>query len=205
MDTGLLVLRMGVGLLLIGRGAQKLFGWFRGGGLVAAAWFFRSVGYRPPRRMAKLAGGAELVGGAALAIGLGTPVAAGAVIATMLNVTVAVHRRNDLLGIDGGFVYPLGIAAVAATLGFTGAGAASLDATLGLSRGGVESGFLVVTLGSAAGFGVLSSRAAAGSEQRPVSKLSLVDRLPEDVRDSVDLRWRTPDQPADVPTTQREP
>ena len=205
MDTGLLLLRMIVGLLLIGRGAQKLFGWFRGGGLVAAAWFFRSVGYRPPRLMAKLAGGAELVGGAALAVGLATPVAAGVVIATMLNATVAVHRRNGLLAIDGGYQYPLGMTAVAAILGFTGSGAASLDATLGLDHPSVESGVLVVALGLAAGFGVIFSRAAAGSEERPVPKLSLVARLPEDGPSVVDLRWRAPDQPADVPTTHRDP
>ena len=187
MDTGLLVLRMIVGVVLIGRGAQKLFGWFRGGGLVAAAWFFRSVGYCPPRLMAKVGGGAELVGGAALAVGLATPVAAGAVIATMLNATVAVHRRNGLLAIDGGYEYPLGMAAVAAVLGFTGAGAASLDATLGLDHPSVESGVLVVALGLAAGFGVLFSRAAAGPEERPGPKLSLVDRLPEDDPSVVDF------------------
>lgn len=171
MDTGLLVLRMVVGPLLIARGAQKLFGWFRGGGLVAAAWFFRSIGYRPPRLLAKLAGGAELIGGAALAVGLGTPVAAGAVIATTLTATVAVHRRNDLLAIDGGYGYPLAVAAVAAILGFTGAGAASLDASLGLDHPSVESGFLVVALGLAAGFGVVFSRAAAGRRRDGVERV----------------------------------
>ena len=188
MDAGLLVLRMVVGLALIGQGTQQLFGWFRGGGLVAATWFFRSVGYRPPRLMAMLAGGAELVEGAALVVGLGIPVAAGAVIATMLNATVGVHRRNDLLAIDGGYEYPLGMAAAAAVLGFTGGGAVSLDARLGLTHPSVGSGLLVVALGSAAGFGVLFSGAAAGSEARPVSKLPLVDPLPEDGPNPVDLR-----------------
>ncbi len=111
--------------------------------------------------MVKLAGGAELVEGAALVVGLGIPVAAGAVIATMLNATVAVHRRNDRLAIDGGYEYPLGMAAAAVILGFTGAGAASLDATLGLTHPSLRSGCLVVALGLAAGFGVLFSRAAA--------------------------------------------
>ena len=80
MDTGLLALRVVVGLLLVGHGAQKLFGWFGGGGLTATAWFFRSLGYRPSRRMAGLAGSAEVIGGAALAVGLGTPLASAAVI-----------------------------------------------------------------------------------------------------------------------------
>jgi putative oxidoreductase len=44
MDTGLLVLRIVVGLLLVGHGTQKLFGWFGGGGLNGTAWYLRSVG-----------------------------------------------------------------------------------------------------------------------------------------------------------------
>jgi hypothetical protein len=64
-DVGLLILRIVVGSLLVGHGCRKLLGWFGGGGLVGTAWYFRSVGYRPPRAMAALAGGAELVGGAA--------------------------------------------------------------------------------------------------------------------------------------------
>jgi putative oxidoreductase len=71
MDTGLLALRVAVGVLLAGHGVQKLFGWCSGGGLAATTWFFRSVGYRPPRLMAGLCGGVELVGGVALASGLG--------------------------------------------------------------------------------------------------------------------------------------
>jgi putative oxidoreductase len=163
MDTGLLVLRIVVGLALIGHGTQKLFGWFGGGGLVATAWFFRSVGYRSPRLIAELAGGVELVGGAALVVGLGTPVAAGVLIATMLNATVTAHRRNDLLDIDGGYEYPLGMAAMAAILGFTGAGRASLDAMLGLDQPSFEAGVLVIVLGLAVGFGLLLSRAAGNS------------------------------------------
>ena len=158
MDTGLLVLRMVVGLLLVGHGTQKLFGWFGGGGLTGTAWFFRSHGYRPPRLMAGLAGSGEVAGGAALAVGLMTPLAAAIVIGTMLNAAV-MHRRNGLWVVDNGYEYPLLIAAVAVTLSFTGAGAASLDARLGLGGAGIGSGLLAVALGLAAGLAVLLSRA----------------------------------------------
>ena len=161
MDTGLLVLRIVVGLLLAGHGAQKLFGWFGGGGLNGTAWFFRSVGYRPPRLMAGLAGGIELVGGAALVAGFMTPLAASAVIGTMLNASVAVHRRNGLWAVDNGYEYPLVVATAALTLSFTGAGAASLDARLGLGGPSIESGLFAVALGLVAGSAVLLSRAAA--------------------------------------------
>lgn len=165
MDTGLLVLRLVVGLLLAGHGTQKLFGWFGGGGLTGTAWFFRSRGYRPPRLMAALAGTGEVVGGAALAVGLMTPLAAAIVIGTMLNAAV-MHWRNGLWVVDNGYEYPLLIATVAVTLSFTGAGAASLDARLGLGGAGIGAGLLAVVLGLAAGSAVLLSRAVA----RPASR-----------------------------------
>jgi putative oxidoreductase len=172
MDAALLVLRIVVGVLLVGHGAQKLFGWFGGGGLVATAWFFRSVGYRPPRLMARFAGSVELVAGVALAVGLGTPVATAAVIGMMLNAALAVRTRNGLLAIEGGYGYPLGMATVAATLGFAGAGAVSLDAALGSGDGTVGAGLFALALGLVVGFGVLLSRAPARSQHAAASRLS---------------------------------
>ena len=169
MDTGLLLLRVVIGLLLVGHGTQKLFGWFGGGGLAGTAWFFRSVGYRPPRFLAVMAGGAELAAGTALGLGLATPLAAAAVIGTMLNAAVAVHRRNGLWAVDNGYEYPLVVATVAAALAFTGAGGASVDARLGLAGGGVESGAFAIALGFVAGSAVLLSRVAARSEASPAS------------------------------------
>ena len=170
MDAGLLVLRIVVGLLLVGHGAQKLFGWFGGGGLIGTAWYFRSVGYRPPRFMAVFAGGAELLGGAALAAGFMTPLAASVVVGTMLNASMAVHRRNGLWAVENGYEYPLVIAAAAVTLSFTGAGAASLDARLGLGGASIQSGLFAVALGLVVGSAVLVSREARRSAARPASK-----------------------------------
>jgi putative oxidoreductase len=120
--------------------------------------------------MAGFSGGAELVGGAALAAGFMTPLAAAAVIGTMLNASVAVHRRNGLWAVDNGYEYPLVIATAAVTLGFTGAGALSLDARLGLDGASIQSGLFAVALGLVAGSAVLVSRAAARSAARPASR-----------------------------------
>ncbi|HLJ09384.1 MAG TPA: DoxX family protein [Acidimicrobiia bacterium] len=169
MYTGLLVLRVAVGLLLAGHGAQKLFGWCGGGGLTAATWFFQSVGYRPPRLMAGLSAVAELVGGVALAAGLGTPLAAAVVIATMLNAAVAAHTRNRLFAIDGGYGYPVGISMLAVTLGFTGAGALSLDAILDQGDGNLKGGLSALAIGLLAGIFVLRGREAPPSGARPAS------------------------------------
>lgn len=163
MDTGLLVLRIVVGLLLVGHGTRKLFGWFGGGGLAGTAWYFRSLGYRPPTLMVGFAGGAELIGGAGLTVGFLTSLATAAVIGTMFNAAVAVHRRNGLWAIDNGFEYPVMLAAAAATLAFTGPGTASLDAQLGLGDPSIGSGVFALALGLVAGSAVLISRTAARS------------------------------------------
>jgi putative oxidoreductase len=46
-DTGLLLVRVVIGLTLSGRGVQKLFGWFGGPGPSGAGAGFGVMGYRP--------------------------------------------------------------------------------------------------------------------------------------------------------------
>lgn len=48
MDMALLILRITVGLLLAGHGAQKLFGWFGGPGLRKWSRWLEGIGFRPP-------------------------------------------------------------------------------------------------------------------------------------------------------------
>ena len=50
MDLALLALRVVVGVLFVGHGAQKLFGAFGGGGLEGTAGMFDNIGLRPGRR-----------------------------------------------------------------------------------------------------------------------------------------------------------
>ena len=64
MDTGLLLVRVVVGLLLAGHGAQKLFGWFGGHGPDATGQAFESMGMKPGKRHAVIAGASEAGGGA---------------------------------------------------------------------------------------------------------------------------------------------
>jgi putative oxidoreductase len=47
MDIGVLILRLVVGLLLFGHGAQKLFGWFGGGGLTGTFGMVDRLRFRP--------------------------------------------------------------------------------------------------------------------------------------------------------------
>lgn len=129
-DAGLLLLRVVVGLLLAGHGAQKLFGWFGGPGLDGFTGWIGSMGLRPPRLWAVLGGLAEFAGGLLLALGLFTPLGSLGILASMLMAIIQVHWPKIWVS-EGGLEYPLVNATVAVVLGLVGPGAYSLDAVLG--------------------------------------------------------------------------
>lgn len=60
MDSGILALRLVLGVLVAAHGSQKLFGWFGGHGLAGTGGFFESLGFRPGRAFAALAGPGSL-------------------------------------------------------------------------------------------------------------------------------------------------
>ena len=70
-DTGLLLVRLAVGLTMAAHGAQKLFGWFGGGGIHGTARFFTMSGYPAGQAMAVVSGLTETLGGLALGSLLG--------------------------------------------------------------------------------------------------------------------------------------
>jgi putative oxidoreductase len=127
MSVALLVLRVIVGVLFAGHGSQKLFGWFRGHGLKGTGSFFESVGLTPGVPFAFLAGSAELAGGLLLGLGLALPVACALLVAVMAAATATVHWKNGVWSADGGFEFPLVMAAAAFTVTAIGAGRYSID------------------------------------------------------------------------------
>ncbi|MET9802478.1 DoxX family membrane protein [Streptomyces sp. NPDC006368] len=129
-DLGLLLLRVGTGSVLAAHGAQKLFGWFGGGGLTGTTQAMEAMGFRPGRRSAVAAGLGEAGGGVLLALGLATP-AAGAAAAGAMAGAVAVHVPAGFFNQSGGFEYPAFLGFTAAALGLAGAGRYSLDQVTG--------------------------------------------------------------------------
>ncbi|MFD9372075.1 DoxX family protein [Streptomyces sp. NPDC060020] len=85
-DIGLLVLRLVVGLSMVGHGTMKLFGWFGGPGLDATGKGFTMAGYPAGDAMAVIAALSETLGGLGLALGLLTPLAGAALIGVFINV-----------------------------------------------------------------------------------------------------------------------
>lgn len=130
LSIGLLLIRLVIGVLFIGHGAQKLFGWFGGYGLKGTGNWMDSLGLKPGMTMALLAGLTELIGGILFTLGLLTPLAGLMIAATMVIAIVKVHRPNGLWSTQNGYEYNLTLLAVAIGIALIGPGQYALDAFL---------------------------------------------------------------------------
>jgi|SRR5690242_376632 putative oxidoreductase len=131
---GLLVGRLVVGLGLAAHGAQKLFGWFGGHGRAGTGGYLESIGFKPGKVFATAAGGGEFCGGLLVALGLFGPLGPALMVAVMI-VAMTQHREGGFFAMNNGIELPLLYATAGVALAFTGPGAYSLDAALGLRLG----------------------------------------------------------------------
>ncbi|WP_044640487.1 DoxX family protein [Risungbinella massiliensis] len=123
LDLGLFLIRLVVGVLFIGHGAQKLFGWFGGYGLKGTAGWLESIGVRPGVVMATMAGLGELLGGILFASGYLLWVGAFFIVATMVVAIATVHGKNGLWVTQDGFEFNLVLIVVAIGVALAGPGA----------------------------------------------------------------------------------
>jgi putative oxidoreductase len=157
MDLALLVLRVVVGLFFAGHGAQKLWGAFGGHGLEGTGGFFESIGMRPGRFNAQMAGTSEFLGGLLLAFGLLSPLGAVLIISVMTVAILSVHIKNGPWVTEQGYEYNVVLIA-AAFVAAAGPGTASLDSAFGIdayhgAAWAIASLFIGVAGGAAAYFG----------------------------------------------------
>jgi putative oxidoreductase len=164
MELGLFLIHAAVGALVAAHGAQKLFGRFRGRGLVGTAASMQSLGLRPAKLMAAGAGAAEIVGGLMFAAGFLTPVAAALVAAVMLVAARTAHAGKGPWIRDGGWEHVLVLAVVPVGLAFNGAGAWSVDAAIGWDVSGLWWGLGAAAVAYAGATGAI---AVAGRRPRP--------------------------------------
>jgi uncharacterized membrane protein YphA (DoxX/SURF4 family) len=122
-----LLARATIGLLFVGHGTQKLFGWFGGGGPEGTGQFFEQVGLRPGRQWALAAGAAEAGGGLLFALGAATPLAAAAVSGSMITAIKTVHWEKGVWVSHGGYEYNLVLLAAVFGLTENGPGKWSID------------------------------------------------------------------------------
>jgi putative oxidoreductase len=116
---GLFILRVVLGIIMVVHGYHKVFG-----GLHHHAQFVASLGM--PAWLGYVSAFTEFLGGIALVAGVLTRIAALAVCVDMCVAIAKVHWHNGLTG-QGGFEFPLSLAAIAFALIFAGAGPISVD------------------------------------------------------------------------------
>jgi len=122
LSLGLLSLRIGLGVIFMAHGMQKLFGFFDGSGLKAVATMLQGMGFVPPLFWACLLGLSEELGGIFILTGLFTRIGAGLIAIAMIVAIAKVHGAKGLFMAKGGFEYPLLIILACVCLILAGAG-----------------------------------------------------------------------------------
>ncbi len=107
LDLGLLILRLALGLTLIGHGSQKLLGWFGGQGLQGTISGMGRMGLRPAWLWGLLAGLCEFGGGLLVALGFLNPLGSLGIIAAMSVAILQVHWSKGFWNMKGGVQVPL--------------------------------------------------------------------------------------------------
>ena len=125
------LVRFTAGLFLMPHGAQKLFGWFGGGGLEGTAGWFAEIGFEPAMPLAALVGATEFFGGLLVAIGLLTRPAAAAAFISLATAVFGYHMANGFFVFNGGYEYAMLWGFLMLAIVFRGGGRLSVDARLG--------------------------------------------------------------------------
>lgn len=149
--------RTTIGLIFVGHGTQKLFGWFGGEGLEGTGAFFEQLGLRPGRRYALAAGATEAGGGLLFALGAATPLAAAAISGSMITAIRTVHWEKGVWASHGGYEYNLVLLAAVFGLTENGPGEWSLDGAVGRTRWGTAWAFAALAAGAAGSAAVLAA------------------------------------------------
>jgi len=133
-DAGMLIVRVFLGLVMFPHGAQKLLGWFGGGGFAATLQGMTSMGL--PAAVVLLVMIAEFFGALGLITGFLGRVSAFGILCVMVGAILTVHLHNGFfmnwMGNQKGegFEYHLLGVAIAVALVVRGSGALSIDRRL---------------------------------------------------------------------------
>ncbi len=130
-DLAAVVLRLGLGVVMLPHGAQKALGWFGGRGFTATTDAF--VGQGIPYVLALLVIAAEFLGPLGLFVGLLTRVASFGIFCVMFVAATTVHAKHGFFmnwfgqQQGEGFEYHILAMAIAFALMIRGGGSLSLD------------------------------------------------------------------------------
>ncbi|MGV7219900.1 MAG: DoxX family protein [Nitrospinales bacterium] len=125
--SGMLFIRLALGVVFVGHGLQKLFGLFGGSGLSGTINFMEDMGLFPATMWGILLAFAELFGGLFALIGFYSRWA-GLILSIVMGTAVfMVHIQNGLFLSNRGFEYAGSLLCMAIALTISGGGNISLD------------------------------------------------------------------------------
>ena len=154
-DLGLLLLRVGLGLVFIAHGLQNAFGWFGGQGLSGFKADLAEAGYQNAGVLTYVGSGVQIAAGVLLVLGLFTPLAAAAALAFGVNsllVAFEAQRQDGGLFLFGSSAeYLLVLALLAAAVILAGPGRYGFDGSRGWARRPFIGSMLALVLGLAGG------------------------------------------------------
>lgn len=158
-DLGLLVLRVGLGAVLVLHGLRKLFGWWGGPGLAGFRNALSDTGYQHADILGYVAAGGLIVAGVLLVLGLFTPLAAAGALAYLLNGVLAGMSadggwRHFAVFLPDGHEYHLALAVMAVAVVLIGPGRYGLDGGRGWARRPFIGSMVALVAGVAGGIGL---------------------------------------------------
>ena len=122
LDWGILILRLGVGIMFVAHGLQMAFGLFGGPGINGFSKMLSGLGFVPAIFWSYIASYAVLLGGLFLILGIQTRGSAALLLIFILTAAVKVHLSKGFFLSNGGFEYTFVIAAACLALILLGSG-----------------------------------------------------------------------------------
>ncbi len=121
-NLGILVLRLGPGIMFIAHGLQKSFGLFGGPGIKGFSGMLSGLGFAPATFWAYVAAYTELVGGILLIAGIQVRLVSSLLLILIIVAAIKVHLGKGFFLSNGGFEYTFVIATICLALILLGPG-----------------------------------------------------------------------------------
>ncbi|OLC56214.1 MAG: hypothetical protein AUH85_07215 [Chloroflexi bacterium 13_1_40CM_4_68_4] len=133
LDLAMLVLRIAVGVVILPHGLLKFGLVGKGGSISGVAGWFQGLGFRPGIFWAYVSALGETLGGVLTILGLGGPIGPGIVAADLVVVTIVAHYPKGFWANEGGWEFPVPLAAGAFAVTLLGNGRWSVDGLLAIT------------------------------------------------------------------------